>query len=58
MRGLHFCSMKITEVVRKHAAEQGVAEEESQKKGMEDKSKEFVEKGRGGLQPSLSCNWK
>jgi phosphomethylpyrimidine synthase len=31
--------------VRKHAAEQGIAEEEALKKGMEAKSKEFVEKG-------------
>ena len=39
------CSMKITEDVRKFAAEQGIAEEEALKKGMEAKSKEFVEKG-------------
>ncbi len=39
------CSMKITEDVRKYAAEQGIAEEEALKKGMEEKSKEFVEKG-------------
>ena len=35
----------ITEDVRKYAAEQGVSEEEAIKKGMEEKSKEFVEKG-------------
>jgi phosphomethylpyrimidine synthase len=45
MCGPHFCSMKITEDVRKYAAEQGVSEEEALKKGMEEKSKEFVEKG-------------
>jgi phosphomethylpyrimidine synthase len=45
MCGPHFCSMKITEDVRKFAAEQGVTEEEALKKGMEEKSKEFVEKG-------------
>jgi phosphomethylpyrimidine synthase len=45
MCGPHFCSMKITEDVRKYAEEQGVAEEEALKKGMEEKSKEFVEKG-------------
>jgi phosphomethylpyrimidine synthase len=39
------CSMKITEDVRKYAAEQGIAEEEALKRGMETKSKEFVEKG-------------
>jgi phosphomethylpyrimidine synthase len=45
MCGPHFCSMKITEDVRKYAAEQGIAEEEALKKGMEAKSKEFAEKG-------------
>ena len=45
MCGPHFCSMKITEDVRKYAAEQGIAEEEAIKKGMEDKSRQFVEKG-------------
>ena len=45
MCGPHFCSMKITEDVRKYAAEQGLAEEEALLKGMEAKSKEFVEKG-------------
>ncbi len=45
MCGPHFCSMKITEDVRKYAAEQGLAEEEALKKGMEAKSREFVEKG-------------
>ena len=45
MCGPHFCSMKITEDVRKYAAEQGIAEVEALKKGMEEKSKEFVEKG-------------
>jgi phosphomethylpyrimidine synthase len=45
MCGPHFCSMKITEDVRKYAAEQGLAEEEALKKGMEEKSREFVEKG-------------
>jgi phosphomethylpyrimidine synthase len=45
MCGPHFCSMKITEDVRKYAAEQGVSEDVALKKGMEEKSKEFVEKG-------------
>ncbi len=39
------CEMKTTEAERKYAAKQGIAEEESLKKGMEAKSKEFVEKG-------------
>ena len=34
-----------TAAVRKYATEQGIAEEEALKKGMEEKSKEFVEKG-------------
>ena len=37
--------MKTTKDVRKYAAEQGIAEEEALKKGMEEKSKEFAEKG-------------
>ncbi len=41
----HFCSMKITEDVRKYAEEQGIAESEALKKGMEAKSQEFTEKG-------------
>jgi phosphomethylpyrimidine synthase len=45
MCGPHFCSMKITEDVRQYAAEQGIAAEEALKKGMDEKSKEFVEKG-------------
>jgi len=45
MCGPHFCSMKITEEVRKYAVEQGVSEEEALERGMEEKSKEFVEKG-------------
>jgi len=45
MCGPHFCSMKITEDVRKYAAEQAISEDEALKKGMEEKSKEFVEKG-------------
>ena len=45
MCGSHFCSIKITEDVRKYAAEQGMAEDEAPAKGMTEKSKEFVEKG-------------
>jgi phosphomethylpyrimidine synthase len=37
--------MKITEDARKYAAEQGLSEEEALKRGMEEKSKEFVERG-------------
>ncbi len=45
MCGPHFCSMKITEDVRKYAAEQGVTEQDALQKGMEEKSREFTEKG-------------
>ncbi len=45
MCGPHFCSMKITEDVRRYAAEQGVAETEALQKGMEEKSREFIEEG-------------
>lgn len=40
----HFRSLKINEDVRQYAAEQGIAEEEAIAKGMEQKSKEFVER--------------
>ena len=42
MCGPQFCAMKITEDVRKYAAEHGISEEEALKKGMEEKSREFV----------------
>lgn len=45
MCGPHFCSMKITEDVRKYAQEVGVSEQEAIEKGMEEKSKEFIESG-------------
>jgi phosphomethylpyrimidine synthase len=45
MCGPHFCSMKITEDVRKYAAEKGLSEAEALRTGMEEKSAEFVEKG-------------
>ena len=37
--------MKISEDVRKYAADQALSEEEALKKGMEEKSKEFKERG-------------
>ena len=37
--------VNLTEDVRKYAAEQAISEEEALKKGMEEKSKEFVEQG-------------
>jgi len=45
MCGPHFCSMKITEDVRKYAAEQGLAEEEALKRGLEQKATQFTEAG-------------
>ena len=45
MCGPHFCSMKITEDVRKFAAEQGLQEQEALQRGLDQKSKEFREKG-------------
>lgn len=37
--------MKITEEVRKYAAKQTTSEEEALQRGMDEKSKEFVESG-------------
>ncbi len=45
MCGPHFCSMKISQDVREYADQHGVEEDEVLKKGMEEKSKEFKEKG-------------
>ena len=45
MCGPHFCSMKITQDVRDYAAKQGLSEDEALTKGMEEKSREFVEQG-------------
>lgn len=45
MCGPHFCSMKITQDVLEYAAKQGFSEEEALEKGMEEKSREFTDKG-------------
>ncbi len=45
MCGPHFCSMKITQDVRDFAEKEGFNENEALLKGMQEKSKEFVEKG-------------
>jgi phosphomethylpyrimidine synthase len=45
MCGPHFCSMKITEDVRKYAAEHGLTNEAAIESGMQEKRKEFVESG-------------
>jgi phosphomethylpyrimidine synthase len=54
MCGPHFCSMKITEDVRRYAAEQGVSGEEAVRRGMAEKSREFVEGGAEIYSPPLS----
>jgi len=45
MCGPHFCSMRITEDVRKFAAQQKLSEAEALKAGMEQKAREFMEAG-------------
>jgi len=45
MCGPHFCSMRITEDVRRYAAQQGVAEENAIKRGLEEKAAEFGKAG-------------
>ena len=45
MCGPHFCSMKITEDVRKYADEQGIAEAEAIEAGLKAKAGEFREAG-------------
>ncbi|WP_183574376.1 phosphomethylpyrimidine synthase ThiC [Mucilaginibacter sp. X5P1] len=45
MCGPNFCSMKITQDVRDYAKENGMGETDALSKGMEEKSKEFLQKG-------------
>ena len=45
MCGPHFCSMKITEGVRRDAAEHGVSDEEALKNGLEHKARDFAKTG-------------
>jgi len=45
MCGPHFCSMKITQDVRDYAEKTGVSTEEALERGMDEKSREFVEQG-------------
>ncbi len=46
MCGPHFCSMKISQDVREYAAEKGIQDEqEALLKGMDEKSKQFVNEG-------------
>ncbi|EFC79658.1 thiamine biosynthesis protein ThiC [Parafrankia sp. EUN1f] len=45
MCGPHFCSMRITQDVRKYAAEHGLETEEAVQAGLAEKSREFAEQG-------------
>jgi phosphomethylpyrimidine synthase len=45
MCGPHFCSMRITEDVRRYAKEQELSDEDAIKAGMEQKAREFKEAG-------------
>ncbi|MBK5305360.1 MAG: phosphomethylpyrimidine synthase ThiC [Frankiaceae bacterium] len=45
MCGPHFCSMRISQDVRKYAAEHGVDEVSALELGMKEKSAEFIEEG-------------
>ena len=45
MCGPNFCSMKITQDVREFAAQNDLTDEDALKKGMEEKAKEFAQKG-------------
>jgi phosphomethylpyrimidine synthase len=45
MCGPHFCSMKITEDVRRYAAEQGLAEDVAIDHGLQEKAAEFAMAG-------------
>ncbi len=52
MCGPQFCSMKITEDVRRYAAEKGLTDEAALAAGMEEKSREFVAEGAQVYRPS------
>nr|WP_308301289.1 phosphomethylpyrimidine synthase ThiC [Frankia sp. Mgl5] len=45
MCGPHFCSMRITQDVRKYAAEHGLDTDEAVQAGLAEKSREFAEQG-------------
>ncbi|UCG76425.1 MAG: phosphomethylpyrimidine synthase ThiC [Gemmatimonadota bacterium] len=45
MCGPHFCAMKITQEIREFAAQEGLAEDEAIEAGLEEKAREFREKG-------------
>jgi phosphomethylpyrimidine synthase len=45
MCGPHFCSMKITEDVRRYADEKGLSGDEALEAGLREKAREFADKG-------------
>jgi len=45
MCGPHFCSMRITEDVRRYAAQQGVTEQNAIEHGLKQKATEFAKAG-------------
>ncbi len=52
MCGPHFCSMKITEDVRRYAAEKGMGEADALQAGMAEKSQEFLGGGAAVYVPA------
>jgi len=46
MCGPKFCSMKITQDIRDYAKERGLSEMDAVQKGLDSKSREFVDKGK------------
>ena len=46
MCGPKFCSMKITQDIRKYAQEHGLSETDAIQKGLDSKAREFAEKGK------------
>ena len=45
MCGPNFCSMKITEDIRKYADDKGISEDQALEEGMREKSKQFNKQG-------------
>ncbi len=45
MCGPHFCSMKISQDVREYAAKMGLKDDDALQKGMDEKSRQFLEEG-------------
>jgi hypothetical protein len=54
--GPDFCSMRIIEDVRKYAAERGMTDAEAIESGMQEKRKEFLEKGAEIYAKTQSCS--